>query len=104
MHPQFGLVLSKNFLKCIFLRAGLGVMGQFRGIRAHPISRHLISSCGDTLRTCLQDPCVLPHELKLRIVAAVETATLQMLENTCRETEYRSDILRATKVARVEVV
>jgi hypothetical protein len=28
-------------------------------------------------------------ELKLRTVAAVETATPQMLENTWRETEYR---------------
>jgi hypothetical protein len=43
-------------------------------------------------------------ELKLRIVAAIETVKLQMLENTWRETEYRLDILRATKGAHVEVV
>jgi hypothetical protein len=43
-------------------------------------------------------------ELKLRIVAAIETVTPQMLENSCREIEYRLDILRATKGAHVEVV
>jgi hypothetical protein len=43
-------------------------------------------------------------ELKLRIVAAIETVTPQMLENTWREIEYHLDILRATKGANVEVV
>jgi hypothetical protein len=43
-------------------------------------------------------------ELKLRIVAAIETVTPQMLENTWREIEYRLDILRATKGAHVQVV
>jgi hypothetical protein len=43
-------------------------------------------------------------ELKLRIVAAIETVTPQMLENTWREIEYRLDILCATKGAHVEVV
>jgi transposase-like protein len=36
--------------------------------------------------------------------AAIETVTQQMLENTCREIEYRLDILRAMKGAHVEVV
>jgi hypothetical protein len=36
--------------------------------------------------------------------AAIETVTPQMLENTCREIEYRFDILRAKKGAHVEVV
>jgi hypothetical protein len=43
-------------------------------------------------------------ELTLRIVAAIETVTPQMLENTWREMEYRLEILRATKGAHVEVV
>jgi hypothetical protein len=43
-------------------------------------------------------------ELKLKIVAAIETVTPKMLENTCREIEYHLDILRATKGAHVEVV
>jgi hypothetical protein len=49
-------------------------------------------------------PVTSLDELKLRIVAAIETVTPQMLENTWRETEYRLDILRATKGANVEVV
>jgi hypothetical protein len=43
-------------------------------------------------------------ELKLRIVAAIETVTPQTLENTWRKIEYRLDILRASKGAHVEVV
>jgi hypothetical protein len=43
-------------------------------------------------------------ELKLRIVATIETVTPQMLENTWREIEYHLDILRVMKGARVEVV
>jgi hypothetical protein len=37
-------------------------------------------------------------------LAAIETVTPQMLENTWREIEYRLDILRAMKDAHVEVV
>jgi hypothetical protein len=43
-------------------------------------------------------------ELKLRTVAAIETVTPQMPENTWRETEYRSDIFSATEGAHIEVV
>jgi hypothetical protein len=43
-------------------------------------------------------------EPKLRIVAAIETVTPQILENTWKEVEYRLDILRGTKGAHVEVV
>jgi hypothetical protein len=42
-------------------------------------------------------------EMKLRMVAAIETVTPQMPEITWREIQYRLDILRATKVAHVEV-
>jgi hypothetical protein len=49
-------------------------------------------------------PVTSLDEMELRIVAAIETVTPQMLENTWRETEYHSDILRATKGAHVEVV
>jgi hypothetical protein len=37
-------------------------------------------------------------ELNLRIVAAIGRVTPQMLENTCRENEYRLNFLRATKI------
>jgi hypothetical protein len=49
-------------------------------------------------------PLTSLNELKLRIVAAIETVTPQMLENTWREIEYCLDILCATKGVHVEVV
>jgi hypothetical protein len=42
--------------------------------------------------------------MKRRIVAAIETVTPQMLENTWREIEYCLDILRAMKGTHVAVV
>jgi len=41
--------------------------------------------------------------LKARIADAFATITEDMLENTRREIDYRLDVLRATKGARVEV-
>jgi len=41
--------------------------------------------------------------LKARITDAFATITEDMLENTWRETDYRLDIIRATKGAYVEV-
>ena len=41
--------------------------------------------------------------LKARITDAFATITEDMLENTWRETDYRLDVLRATKGGRVEV-
>jgi hypothetical protein len=41
--------------------------------------------------------------LKARITDAFDTVPEDMLENTWRETDYRLDILRATKGAHVEV-
>jgi hypothetical protein len=41
--------------------------------------------------------------LKARITDAFATITVDMLENTWRETDYLLDVLRATKGAHVEV-
>jgi len=41
--------------------------------------------------------------LKARITDVFATITEDMLENTWRETDYRLDVLRATKEAYVEV-
>jgi hypothetical protein len=49
-------------------------------------------------------PVTSLDEFKLGILAAIETVTPQMLENTWREIEYRLDISRATKGDHVEVV
>jgi hypothetical protein len=40
----------------------------------------------------------------LRIVAAIETLTPQMVENNLREIKYRLDIVRSRKGAHAEVV
>jgi len=42
-------------------------------------------------------------DLKARITDAFAIITEDMLENTWRETDYRLDVLRATKGAHVEV-
>jgi hypothetical protein len=55
-HPYIGILLSENFLTCIFLGAGWGVMDLFRGLRAHPLLRRLISSCEDMLRILFTKP------------------------------------------------
>jgi len=41
--------------------------------------------------------------LKARITDGIATVIEDMLENTWRETDYRLDVLRATKGAHVEV-
>jgi len=41
--------------------------------------------------------------LKARITDGIATVTEDMLENTWRKTDYRLDVLRATKGAHVEV-
>jgi len=41
--------------------------------------------------------------LKARITDAFGTITEHMLKNTCREIDYRLDVLRATKGAHVDV-
>jgi hypothetical protein len=51
-----------------------------------------------------RNPVTSLDKLKLTIVAAIERVTLQMLENTWSEIEYRLDILRATEGGHVEVV
>jgi hypothetical protein len=53
-------------------------------------------SMPSTLFQCLQDPC------EARICCC-DRKLAQMLENTWRETEYRLDILLATRDAHVEV-
>jgi hypothetical protein len=42
-------------------------------------------------------------ELKLRIVAAIETVTPQMLENTWSESKYRLDTLCAKNVCMLKL-
>jgi hypothetical protein len=81
------------------------MMEQIRGLRAHPILRPFdFFLCGYVKDIVYKASVTFLDELKLRIVAAIEIVTPQMLENTWREIDYLLDILRATKGAHVEVV
>jgi hypothetical protein len=92
-------------LTYFFLGAGLGVMNQFRGLRARPILlRFDFFLVGYVKDITYKTPLTSLDELKLQIIAAIETVTPQMLENTLKEIEYRLNILRAKKGAHVEVL
>jgi hypothetical protein len=74
-------------------------------LRAHPIITPLDFFLWGYVKDIVnKTPVTSLDEMKLRIVAAIETVTPQMLENTWREIEYRLDILRATKGAHIEVI
>lgn len=60
----------------------VGRDGIIRELHAHPILRRLIYSCEHTLRALYTRPYDSVHELKLRIVAAIETIKARMLENS----------------------
>jgi hypothetical protein len=80
--PQHLAHIAREFLD---MGAGLGVMDQFRSLRAHPILRRLIYFCVHTLRTLFTRSLTSLDELKLTTVAAIERVTPQMLENTWSE-------------------
>ena len=48
-------------------------------------------------------PIIDCDELMARMQASMVTVIKDMLQNTWREVEYRSDIFRATKGAHVEI-
>jgi hypothetical protein len=53
---------------------------------------------------CCMTPVTSLDESKIRIFAAIETITPEVLQKTWREVEYRLDIFRAKKGAHVEVI
>jgi len=59
--------------------------------------------CGCVKDRVFSTPVSDITNLKARITDAFATITEDMLENTWRETDYRLDVLRATKGAHVEV-
>jgi hypothetical protein len=61
----------------------LGVMDKLRGLRDHPILCRLIFFLwGSVKNTVYKTPVTFVDERKLRIFAAIETVTPQMLEKT----------------------
>ena len=59
--------------------------------------------CGYVKDKVFSTPVPDITNLKARITDAFATITEDLLENTCREIDYRLDVLRATKGAHVEV-
>ena len=59
--------------------------------------------CGYVKDKVFSTPVPDITNLKARITDAFATITEEMLQNTCRVTDYRLDVLRVTKGAHVEV-
>jgi hypothetical protein len=51
-----GVTQNVLFGNAVLAAAAAAAMDQFRDLRAYPILRRLISSCGDTLRTLFTRP------------------------------------------------
>ena len=98
-HLHTGVHMFVCFWMQHFQTGGLGEMVQHPGHHDRRISPPLTSFYGGMLRTPVTDII----NLKARITDAFATIIEDMLENTCRETDYRPDVLRATKAAHVEV-
>ena len=88
-----------------FQTGGLGEMVRHPGHHDRRISPPPLTSFkGGMLRTkCFRHQFQILQIWKARITDAFATVTEDMLENTWRETDYRLDVLRATKWAHVEV-
>ena len=87
-----------------FQTGGVGEMVQQPGHHDRRISPHLdFILCGYVKDKVFSTPVSDITDFKARITDAFATITEDMLENTWRETDYRLDVLRATKAAHVEV-
>ena len=92
-----------GFLMQHFQTGGLGEMVRKPGHHDRRISPPFTSFYGGMLRTVFSTPVPDITNLKARITDAFVTITEDVLENTWRETDYRLDVLRATKGAHVEL-
>jgi hypothetical protein len=95
--------MEQNFLTCVFVGAGLGVMEKFRGLCSPDITPRDFFIRGYVEDVVYKALVTSLDELKPRIVAAIETVIPQILKNTSREIEYRLDMLRVMKDVRVVV-
>jgi len=87
-----------------FKRGRLGEMFRHPGHHDHQISPSLdFFLWGYVKDKVFSTPVPVITNLKARITDAFATITEDMLENMWRETDYRLDVLHATKGAHVEV-
>jgi len=104
-HLQTGVHMFVGFRMQHFQTGGLGEMVRHPGhhdrrISPPPLDFFLWGYVKDKV---FSTPVPDITNLKARITDAFATITEHMLENTWRETDYRLDVLRATKGAHVEV-
>ena len=94
----------RRFLDATFPNRWIGRDGPTSWPPRSPDITPLTSFYGGMLRTkVFSTPVPDITNLMARITDAFATITEDMLGNTWRETEYRLDVLRATKGAHVEV-
>ena len=96
---QLGFWLFVTFWMQPSQTAGLGEMAQQNGHHVHQ-TLPLLIFCKDKVYST---PVPNFGALKAMITAALATVTTEMLENTCREIEFRLDVLQATKQADAEI-
>ena len=88
-----------------FQTGGLGEMVRHPGHHDRRISPPLTSVYGGYVKgKVFSTPVPDITNLKARITDAFATVTEDILENTWRETDYRLDVLRATKGAHVNTL
>ena len=80
-----------------FQTGGLGETVRHSGHHDRRISSPGLLLCGHVKDKVFWTPVPDITNLKARITDAFATITEDMLENTWRETDYRLDVLRATK-------
>ena len=93
------------FLDAIFTNRWIGrETVRHPGHHDHRTSTPVDFSFGGIISTkCFRHQFQILQIWKARITDAFATVTEDMSENTWRETDYQSDVLRATKGAHVEV-
>ena len=93
----------RRFLDATFPNRWIGRDGPTPWPPRSPDITPLTSFYAVMLRTFFSTPVPDITNLKARIADAFATITEDMLGNTWRETDYRLDVLHATKGAHVEV-
>ena len=103
-HLHTGVQLFVGFWMHHFRTGGLGEMVRHPGHHDRWISPHLDFFLWRYVKDkVLSTPVPDITNLNARITDDFATITEDMLENTWSETDYRLDVLRATKRAHVEV-
>jgi hypothetical protein len=102
--PPFHLEVRRPTIP-LYLSVGLDVRltktpHLYPGLPGHPPSLHVTFSSGAMLS--IKFTCPLYQELRQRIVAAVDTIDINMLQRVWQELDYRIDVCRVTRGGHIE--